>query len=263
MPLLDATGLEKRFGGLMAVDGLDLRIEHGEVLGLIGPNGAGKTTLVDILTGVQMPTSGRIEYRGENITRLASNSRCRLGLVRTFQIPRPFNDMTVTENVMVGALFGSVGRSVSLPAARKHAERALERVGLRDVGGEAVRSLPAAARKRLELARCLVSQPTLLFLDEPLGGLNTAEVKEALGLIRQLRDEGVTLVFIEHIVSAVASVSDRMLVLTNGRMLAVGTPAEVLNDARVKAAYLGDVEGALRRRTKKRGSTVPHPARTA
>lgn len=256
MPLLNATGLVKRFGGLSAVDGLDVTVEKGEVLGLIGPNGAGKTTLVDILSGVQIPSAGRIHYRGTDITRLSSHHRCRLGLARTFQIPLPFNDMTVLENVMLGALFGHAGRMVSVPAARKIAEGTLERAGLRDAGRESVESLPVAARKRLEVARCLASEPDVLFLDEPLGGLNNAEVKEALGLIRQLRDEGVTLVFIEHLVSAVAAVSDRILVLANGRELAVGTPAEVLSDAKVKAAYLGDLEGVLTRRSARKSASA-------
>ncbi|MCC7272204.1 MAG: ABC transporter ATP-binding protein [Alphaproteobacteria bacterium] len=246
-PILAATGLTKRFGGLLAVDGVDFEIARGEIVGLIGPNGAGKTTFVDLLTGVQMATSGSIRLGERDATRLSAHERSRLGLARTFQIPRPFQDMTILENVMVGALFGVGGRAVGMEAARRQATDALARAGLGGLADRRTDILTTSGRKRLEIARCLAAQPMLLFLDEPLGGLNATEVNEALDLIRTLRDGGVTIVFIEHIVPAVMSVSDRVFVLAGGRKLAEGKPAEILADGAVRRAYLGDVGGAVRR----------------
>ena len=246
-PILATTGLTKRFGGLTAVDGVDFSIARGEIVGLIGPNGAGKTTFVDLLTGVQMASGGRILLGGRDVTRLGAHDRSRLGLARTFQVPRPFQDMTIIENVMVGALFGAGGRSVGMEGARRQSLDAIQRAGLGAVADRRTDILTTSGRKRLEIARCLAAQPELLFLDEPLGGLNATEVNEALELIRTLREGGVTIVFIEHIVPAVMRVSDRVFVLANGRKLAEGTPAEILADGAVRRAYLGDVGAAVRR----------------
>jgi branched-chain amino acid transport system ATP-binding protein len=245
--VLRATGLVKRFGGVTAINGVDLRVAEGEVVGLIGPNGAGKTTLVDLLTGHQQPTSGRIDYMGRDVTASPPEVRNRLGLARTFQITRPFLSMTVFDNVMVGALFGRERYRRSLGAARDEACRVLDRVGLADVAGLRASALTAAGRKRLEIARCLATSPRLVFLDEPLAGLNPREVEGALEMIRDIRRAGVAIVFIEHIVSAVTAVSDRVLVLANGVKLADGPPSEVLARQEVQRVYLGDVRGAAAR----------------
>ena len=247
MTLLATSDLTKRFGGLAAVNGVDFSAEPGEIVGLIGPNGAGKTTFVDLLTGVQLPTAGRITFRGHDVTQMPSHERSRLGLARTFQIPRPFAGVSIRENVMLGALFGRAGRDVGMAEAHALAEQALQRVGLGGHGDRATGTLTVAGRKRLEVARCLAADPALLFLDEPLGGLNPTEVKEALDLIRTLNASGVTIVFIEHIVSAVISVSHRIFVLADGRKLAEGPPREILADQAVQRAYLGDVKGAVNR----------------
>jgi branched-chain amino acid transport system ATP-binding protein len=256
--LLDVSDVSKVFGGLRAVGGVSFQVAEGEIIGLIGPNGAGKTTLVDVLTGVQLPSSGRISYGGTDITQLSSHRRSRLGIARTFQIPRPFFDMTVRENVLVGAHFGRSGRHIRQAEAEHLADKALTSVGLAASSGHRTASLTTAGLKRLEVARCLAAEPKLLFLDEPLGGLNTSEVAEALDLIRALNRSGVTIVFIEHIVSAVLAVSHRIVVLANGRKLTEGAPQAMLADAQVRQAYLGNVEGAVgkfaRRRTRSVGA---------
>lgn len=247
MTLLSVSGVSKVFGGLRAVDDVSFDVAKGEIVGLIGPNGAGKTTLVDLLTGVQLPSSGRIVYDDTDISRLYSHQRSRLGLARTFQVPRPFFDMSVRENVLVGASFGRAGRNLDHGSAGRLADEALARVGLGGAGNQRTASLTTAGLKRLEVARCLAAEPRMLFLDEPLGGLNTSEVADALELIRELNRAGVTIVFIEHIVSAVIAVSHRIVVLANGRKLTEGEPQAVLADKGVRQAYLGNVEGAVGR----------------
>lgn len=255
MPLLQTVGLRKRFGGLAAVDGVDFRVEPGEVVGLIGPNGAGKTTFVDLLTGVQAPTEGKILFNGSDITRLDASRRSRRGLARTFQVPRPFHGMSIINNVMVGALFGGESPSTDVASARSIALKSLERVGLGAVAERATGTLTTAGRKRLEIARCLATSPKLLFLDEPLGGLNPTEVKDSLALIRQLNESGVSIVFIEHIVPAVTSVSHRIFVLIHGKKLAEGAPAEILSDSEVRRAYLGDIAAAISAKSAKSGAS--------
>jgi len=245
--VLEAVRLVKRFGGVTAVNALDFRVAEGEIVGLIGPNGAGKTTLIDLLTGDQLPTSGRITYRGRDITTSPPQVRNRLGLARTFQITRPFLSMTVHDNVMTGALFGRQGRRLRLDAARTETHRILDRVGLTPMAGARASALTTAGKKRLEVARCLATSPSLLFLDEPLSGLNGREVDEALRMIREISRSGVTIVFIEHIVPAVTAVSDRIVVVANGAKIAEGTPAEILAHHEVKRAYLGDVRGTAAR----------------
>jgi branched-chain amino acid transport system ATP-binding protein len=247
--LLRTVGLRKSFGGLSAVDGVDFSVAEGEIVGLIGPNGAGKTTFVDLLTGVQLPSGGRILLDGEDITRLRSHERSALGLTRTFQVPLPFHDMTVIENVMVGALFGGRDPTEGLQASRAVGMRCLAQVGLEAMADRRTSVLTTAGRKRLEVARCLATSPRILFLDEPLGGLNPTEVKDALVLIRHLNERGVTIVFIEHIVPAVMNVSSRVFVLVNGRKLAEGTPDQIMGDGQVQRAYLGDVKSAVARRS--------------
>lgn len=241
MALLKVTGLSKQFGGLRAVDNVDFHIESGEIVGLIGPNGAGKSTFVELLTGGIPATAGRIEFDGHHITRLRSHERCRLGMGRTFQIPQPFSGSSVLDNVVVGALNGCAQRRLSIADARNKAERVLEDVGLAAFAAHRPSSLTTAGLKKLEVARCLATDARMVFLDEPLGGLNSTEVKDALTLISRLRSNGITILFIEHIIPAVLSVSDRVVVLANGRKLAEGSGDEVTRNPEVQRAYLGDL----------------------
>ena len=260
--LLNVHGLTKHYGGLLAVDEVDLSIEQGEIIGLIGPNGAGKTTFVELLTGGQAATRGRIEFDGRDITRLSNHERCRLGLARTFQVPQPFSGSTVLENVVVGALFGRAKRNLSIGAAREKAQAILKTVGLAEVGNSMTSALTTAGLKRLEVARCLATDPKMMFFDEPLGGLNPTEVNDALALIRSVRDSGVTILFIEHIVPAVLALCERVVVLANGRKLAEGSGAEITGNPAVREAYLGDLSGAAdryaRKRSKKTGTGAAH-----
>jgi branched-chain amino acid transport system ATP-binding protein len=252
MSLLNVEGLSKRFGGLKAVDGVDLRIERGEIVGLIGPNGAGKTTFVELLTGGIPSTSGRIEFDGRDITKMSNHERCRLGIARTFQVPRPFGGSSVLENVMIGSLFGRATRKLTAHQARRKAESTLQSVGLWEAREALTSSLTTAGLKRLELARCLATDAELIFLDEPLGGLNPTEVNDSLALIRSVRDAGTTILFIEHIIPAVLALCERVVVLANGRKLAEGTGIEVTANPLVRDAYLGNVSGAADRYARKR-----------
>jgi branched-chain amino acid transport system ATP-binding protein len=248
-PLLQVTGLTKRFGGLSAVNAIDLEIEPGEIVGLIGPNGAGKTTLVNLLAGEIRPSEGCILYRGHDVTKYASYSRSAMGISRTFQIPEPFFDLSVRENVMVGCLFGS-SPSRNKQEAGLRANEILDVVGLRAARDSQTSTLTTAGLKKLEVARALAADPKVLLLDEPLGGLNATESKEALELIRNVKAKGISIIFIEHIVPAVMAVSDRVIVLANGRKLTEGTPEAILNNEEVKRSYLGDVKSASIRRSR-------------
>jgi branched-chain amino acid transport system ATP-binding protein len=237
-PLLEAEGLARRFGGLQAVDGVSLTLEPGSVLGLIGPNGAGKSTLVNLMSGVERPTGGRLLLDGRDLTGARPWVFARAGVARTFQVGKPFRGLTVAENVTTGALYGAEPER-HRRAARARAEAVLLRVGLADRADARVAELPVSAVRRLELARALAQRPRLLFLDEMLAGLRRTEIDAILGLLRSVRDEGVAIVFVEHVVRAVFAVSDTVLVLDQGRILAQGTPAEIAADERVIAAYLG------------------------
>jgi len=258
MALLKVTGLTKHFGGLKAVQNVDFNIDEGEIVGLIGPNGAGKTTFVELLTGGHAPTAGKIEYDGRDVTRLSNHERCRLGMARTFQVPQPFGGGTVRDNVAVGALFGRAGRYLTIAQAKEKADAILGDVGLQAFRDSFPAAMTTAGLKRLELARCLATDANLIFLDEPLGGLNSTEVAEALALIRKVRDSGVTVLFIEHIIPAVLSLSDRVVVLANGSKLAEGTGEQVTQNPEVKKAYLGDISGAVNRYARGRNSAVVH-----
>ena len=257
--LLTCAGLNKRFGGLLAIGGVDLAIRAGEIVGLIGPNGAGKTTLVNLLTGEIAPTSGTIAFEGRDITGLAPYERARLGLARTFQIPRPFGTMTLRDNVRTAALFGAAGRDRSPAAVDAAVRDVLAATGLTGTADQFPSMLSTASLKRLEMARGLAAGAKVLFLDEPLGGLNQTETRDAVRLIRTLPDQGITVVLIEHVIKAVTAVSDRVLVLAGGRKLAEGTPAEIVADEEVKKAYLGDIDAAVAR---SRGRRLP-PALSA
>jgi branched-chain amino acid transport system ATP-binding protein len=231
-------GVTKRFGGLAAVNDLNFSLQKGEILGVIGPNGAGKSTMVNLIGGSMAPTSGAIFYQGHDISRLPPNRRARLGIARTFQITQPFVGLDVRENVMVGAFFGQ--HSLSRAAALRIADEVLERVNLAHKAAFKGDQLTIADRKRLEMARALATNPQLLLLDEVMSGLTATEVAQAVELIRQINTSGVTVLVIEHIVRAIAKVSDRILVLHHGRKIAEDQPSQVLSDPSVIEAYLGE-----------------------
>ena len=236
--LLELEKVNKRFGGLQAVHDLSLTIQRGEILGLIGPNGAGKTTLFNLINGVYAPDDGRILFGGTDITGEKPYRVARCGLARTHQIVQPLANMTVLENCTVGACFGR--ENLPLARAREAAREAIEIVGLDDRQAMLAMHLTIAGKKRLELARALASRPLLLLLDEVLAGLNPTEVDNMIGIVRRIRERGVTILMIEHLMQAIMSLSDRIVVLNFGEKLAEGRPTEVANDAEVIEAYLGD-----------------------
>ncbi len=236
--ILQVKEVFKRFGGLQALTDVTFDLPEGQILGLIGPNGAGKTTLFNVINGVYTPERGQVIFRGEDITRLPSYEVARRGMARAHQVVRPLTDLTVRENVMVGACFGREHHS--LRAAARLADNALTQVGLIDRAGQPSGSLNVAQKKRLEMARSLAAKPYLILLDEVLAGLNPSEIASMMETVRAIRDEGVTILMIEHVMQAIMSISDRILVLDYGTLIATGLPSEVANNPLVIEAYLGD-----------------------
>ncbi|MCL4367691.1 MAG: ABC transporter ATP-binding protein [Actinobacteria bacterium] len=236
MALLETTNLSKSFGGVVVIDDLSVALEEGTALGVVGPNGAGKTTLFNLITGTYHPDAGRVVFAGVDITHRPKYERSRQGMGRTFQIPRPFEKMTVFENVLVGATHGRGQRErVSYACAVS----ALEQAGMLHRANMLAGSLPLLDRKRLELARVLAVQPRVLLLDEIAGGLTEPEVKVLIEQIRRLRSEGVTIIWIEHIVNALLAVVDRIVAINFGRKLIEGDPRTVMNSPELHDVYLG------------------------
>jgi len=229
-------GVSKRFGGLLALRDVDFTMVAGELVGLIGPNGAGKTTLFSLLSGFLHPDAGDIRFDGVDLRGLAPERRCRLGLTRTFQLVKPFANLTVEDNVMVGAFM----RTRAPRAARAEASRVLALTGLAPLARERARTLPVEQRKRLEVARALATRPRLLLLDEVFAGLNPTEINGMVDFLRLLHAGGTTLLVIEHVMAVIMRVSQRVIVLHHGEKIAEGLPPEIVRNRRVIDAYLGE-----------------------
>ncbi len=240
-PILSLRGATKRFGGLVAVNDMDFDVAEHEVLGLIGPNGSGKSTTLNLISGALKPTSGGIALRGQPIEQLSAADIARKGVQRTFQLVRLLPSMTVLDNVRAGAVFGHRRRWGR--EAEAHALRMLELVGLERRARAHVGELTYIDTKRVELARVLASDPKVLLLDEWLAGLNPTELEEGITLIKRLRNEGRTIILVEHVMDAIRSLCDRCVVMSSGKKIAEGTPEKVLSDAEVIRAYLGDDDG--------------------
>jgi branched-chain amino acid transport system ATP-binding protein len=235
VPLLEADNVVQTFGRLRAVDGASLAVAEGEIVGLIGPNGAGKSTFFNALAGDRAPTSGGIRFNGTDITRATPEAHARLGIARTFQVPITFEDMTVAENVLVGAFLRHSSRS----AAEIGARETLDFTGLASVADRPARSLGTPGRKRLEIARALATEPRLLLLDEALAGLTPAEIQAAIQLVRDIHARGITIIIVEHLMEVILTLAQRAVVFHQGRVIAEGPPRAVVADPAVIAAYLG------------------------
>jgi branched-chain amino acid transport system ATP-binding protein len=243
--LLEATGLRVSFGRLQVLDGVDVHVDAGETLGIVGPNGAGKSTLLNVVTGVLRPDSGTVRLDGADVTGRPAHDRCRAGIGRSYQIPRPFGQMSVLENVLVSATFGA---GLRRRAATRAAVDVLDQLNLLHCADTPAGALPLLDRKRLELARAMATGPRLVLLDEIAGGLTEQEVPELVATVDGLKRTGVAIVWIEHVVHALLAVADRLMCLTYGQVLAEGDPREVMDSPEVRRTYLGtapDEPGAV------------------
>ncbi len=236
--LLEASAVTKQFGGFRAVSEASISVAEGEIVGLIGPNGAGKSTMFNCLSGDLPPTSGRIVYDGHDVTRASPEVHARLGIGRTFQVPVTFEDMTIIENVMVGAFLHHASRHAAYAAALE----ILDRTGLASIRDRPARSLGTPGRKRLEIARALATRPRLMLLDEALAGLNANEIASAIELVRAIHASGVTLIVVEHVMEVIMSLAKRILVFNEGRVIASGAPGDVVQEPEVIRAYLGQTQ---------------------
>jgi branched-chain amino acid transport system ATP-binding protein len=237
--ILSVSGVSVRFGGLVAVRDVTFGIQRGEILGLIGPNGAGKSTIVGLISGTLMPTEGKIAFEGKELGHLPAFRRAHLGIGRTFQIMKPFPGLTVLDNVALGALFGFGAGERNLERARQAAAQQIEFVGLGPRSSQLADALGGPDRKRLELAKALAMKPKLLLLDEVMAGLNAVEIEEVIETIRKVKTQGISILVIEHVMKAIKSLSDRLMVLHHGQLIAVGAPDQVLANSAVTEAYLG------------------------
>ncbi len=240
--ILQVEGVSKRFGGLQALSNITFDLREGEIMGLIGPNGAGKTTLFNVINGVYTPSEGRVLFRGRDITGAKTYDVAHMGMARTHQIVRPLNELTVRDNVTVGACFGREGHG--LGEANRIADEVLAFVGLAEKSNQLASSLNVAQKKRLEMARALAARPYLILLDEVLAGLNPSEIAQMVETVHKIRDQGITIIMIEHVMHAIMKVSDRLIVLDYGKQLAEGTPEQITSNPKVIEAYLGDPEMA-------------------
>lgn len=238
MALLEVTGITKRFGGLVAVDDLNLSLDKGQILGLIGPNGAGKTTAFNMISGFYKPDEGDITFEGKNITGLRPDQICKLGLTRTFQVVKPFPQLSVRDNVMVGAY----NRTNDKKVARKIAEEIIEFLGMQDMEDMTASSLSVAYNKRLEVAKALATDPKIILLDEAMAGLRPIETDHMIDLVRQVSDQGIALLLVEHVMRVIMSLAERIVVIHHGEKIAEGEPQEIVQDKAVIDAYLGEVE---------------------
>ena len=239
MPILEGKGVTRYFGGLAAVSNVDFRVEQGEILGLIGPNGAGKTTLFNLISAALTTKSGTIKFRGKKITGLKPHQICRMGVARTFQTVKVFGDMPVFDNVLLGSFFGT-STNISSPEAIEKATELLEFVGLSEVRATPAKDLTLANQKRLEVARAMATNPELLLLDEIMEGLNSTEVTAAMELVRSIKERGITVIMIEHVMRAIMSICGRIMVLHHGAKIAEGTPQEITTNKTVIEVYFGE-----------------------
>lgn len=238
MPILETKYLTKQFGGLVALNEVSFELDENEILGMIGPNGAGKTTLINVISGIYLPSSGKVAFNGKDVSELPTHIRCKLGIGRTFQIVRPLQGLNLFQNVMLGSLFG---RGNTLKRARKEAQEICEFLGLTHIERD-IAKLTVLEIKKMEIARALAIQPKILFLDEVMAGLNIDEIKEMIESVRRIRAQGIAICVIEHVMGVIKELTDRVVVLDKGEKIAEGPYEEVSNNPRVISAYLGEEE---------------------